>query len=57
MFNVFLFTNYRINNVVYSIYINIMCVYLETGGLEDTCLLEVGCDTFCEEGSENIQMN
>lgn len=34
-----------------------MCVYLETGGLEDTCLLGVGCDTFCEEGSENIQMN
>lgn len=34
-----------------------MCVYLEMAGLEDTCLLGVGCDTFCEEGSENIQMN
>lgn len=56
MFNGFLFTNYRINNVV-CVYIDIMCVYLESGGLEDTCLLGVGGDTFCEGGSENIQMN
>lgn len=46
-----------IESTTWCRYINIMFVYLETGGLEDTCLLVVGYDTFCEEGSENIQMN